>query len=164
MIEFMLLLMATPATKGLDKNGCPDMKTLEGRILFEEGKTCPKWIAEDNARKKAQKAQDENLAGVIGKPLSPKAEQQIKSLFFRILIDGSSAQYLFPLVSDEKVYCGFVNSKNRYGGYVGWSRFYADFDYDGSIKNVEILDNEEPNVATTFACDARGYPTSPLSM
>lgn len=164
MIETLFLLMVAPSSSGLDKFGCPDMKTLEGRILFEEGKTCPKWIAEDNARKKAQKAQNENLAGVVGKPLSSKAEQQIKSLFFRILIDGASAQYLLPMVSDEKIYCGFVNSKNRLGGYVGWTRFSAEFDYDGSITKVELLDDEKPEIVTSFICDSRGYPKSPLGM
>lgn len=50
MIELALYLAAASVQKGLDKNGCPDMTTLEGKMLFDEGKTCPKWQAEDKAR------------------------------------------------------------------------------------------------------------------
>lgn len=52
-------------------------------------------------------------------------ENIIKTSIKKDLIDPESAIFTFKKGKDENVYCGTVNSKNRFGGYVGDKRFVA---------------------------------------
>lgn len=52
-------------------------------------------------------------------------ENIIKASIKKDLIDPESAIFTFKKGKSEKVYCGTVNSKNRFGGYVGDKRFVA---------------------------------------
>ena len=54
------------------------------------------------------------------------------------LIDPKSADFRNILVSKSGVVCGEVNSKNRFGGYVGFRAFF----YDTATKDAEIDPNE----------------------
>ncbi len=42
------------------------------------------------------------------------------------LLDYPSARFR-DVRGDERILCGFVNSKNRMGAYVGWTRFAVTF-------------------------------------
>jgi hypothetical protein len=52
-------------------------------------------------------------------------ENIIKTSIKKDLIDPESAIFTFKKGKDENVYCGTVNSKNRFGGYVGDKQFLA---------------------------------------
>jgi hypothetical protein len=63
----------------------------------------------------------------------PTAENKAKKAVSSILIDPDSAK--FENVFKGKVansYCGFVNAKNRLGGYTGASAFI----YDGAVTSI----------------------------
>ena len=77
----------------------------------------------------------------FGPPPPPVAEIEpaIRQKMEMELIDPFSAMYRFDEVPPKKVWwsnnpteihygwriCGFVNAKNRMGGYVGWQRFFS---------------------------------------
>jgi len=54
------------------------------------------------------------------------------------LVDPKSADFRNLFVSKSGVVCGEVNSKNRFGGYVGFRAFF----YDAAAKDAEIDPNE----------------------
>ncbi len=73
-------------------------------------------------------------------------ENIIKASIKEDLIDPVSAIFTFKKGKSEKVYCGTVNSKNSFGGYVGAKRFIATM-YANDITNYSIdeyspLDND----------------------
>ena len=83
----------------------------------------------------------------FGPPPSEGYKENIKSAFDLILFDGASARYRFskpvksylraaPVYGTSLTFgwrvCGLVNAKNRFGGYVGWRRFFTFF-YDDAI-------------------------------
>lgn len=51
-----------------------------------------------------------------------------------ILIDPGSAQFRLSPARSTDHYCGFVNAKNRMGGYNGFEPFLVRFNPDGSVK------------------------------
>lgn len=58
--------------------------------------------------------------------LSARAKTDIIRQVKDTLIDGESARWRWPLHQPEwGVYCGFVNSKNRMGAYVGFVPFFV---------------------------------------
>ncbi|MCA0405307.1 MAG: hypothetical protein LCH39_04055 [Proteobacteria bacterium] len=78
-------------------------------------------------------SQDEEIA------LTEKA----KDLVSRSLKDPSSAQfrdvYLMPKPKGGKCVCGWVNSKNSFGGYVGFRRFISD-----GTADLTTMDEDSP--------------------
>lgn len=60
-------------------------------------------------------------------PVTVAEQQQIKKYFDNIFYDGPAARWQFAYKSDAVV-CGFVNGKNRIGGYTGWQPFLYDTD------------------------------------
>jgi hypothetical protein len=54
------------------------------------------------------------------------------------LIDPKSADFRNTFAAKSGVVCGEVNSKNRFGGYVGFREFY----YDPAAQDAEIDPNE----------------------
>lgn len=58
--------------------------------------------------------------------LTPRAKADIIRQVKDSLIDGESARWRWPLHQPKwGFYCGFVNSKNRMGAYVGFVPFYV---------------------------------------
>ncbi|WP_286434742.1 hypothetical protein ACDW34_09275 [Acinetobacter piscicola] len=78
------------------------------------------------------------VAGVLLTGCS-KTENEAKEAVLMSLKDPDSAQF-----QNVKGYCGEVNSKNSYGGYVGFKRFIS---IDGSV----LLENSEDVDSSTFA-------------
>lgn len=60
----------------------------------------------------------------------PENLQQVSRNYIgEILKDPASAQYRFDFTTtsgNSEAVCGAVNSKNSYGGYVGYKRFYVE--------------------------------------
>ena len=66
--------------------------------------------------------------------------------------DPESAKFLWmPVAVTERDgitdYCGLINGKNSYGGFTGYTRFYAQLSKDdkGSFNAAELRGIEEPN-------------------
>lgn len=74
------------------------------------------------------------------------------------MLDGLSARYLWPAHREKAGwYCGFVNGKNRMGGYTGYRRFLATYSLPGF--KIESLTMEKTVVDPI--CDGAGYPAEP---
>ncbi len=56
-------------------------------------------------------------------PLDEKEKTQFKELVSQRLNDPDSALFRWPANRPGRVYCGWVNAKNRFGGYVGYRLF-----------------------------------------
>lgn len=61
-----------------------------------------------------------SLALTVGQPLPETFEQTIRADMVRRLRDPQSAQYVFPEVRNDALYCFWLNARNGYGGYVGY--------------------------------------------
>ena len=82
-------------------------------------------IAEESAIKAAKEAQDQAEREVNNKKIDLifAGERQIISK----LKDGSSASFSNVFISTSDFVCGEVNSKNSFGGYVGFQRFISAY-------------------------------------
>lgn len=85
------------------------------------------------------------LLGVAG---CSKVEKDSKEAVLSTLKDPDSAQF-----QNIKGYCGEVNSKNSYGGYVGFKRYVS---IDGAV----LLENSEDVEPETFAIIWEAHCTS----
>ncbi len=56
-------------------------------------------------------------------PVTAAQQAKAKAFFDKTLFEGPTARWQFAYVRRDFV-CGFVNSKNRFGGYVGWTPFF----------------------------------------
>jgi hypothetical protein len=66
------------------------------------------------------------------RPPTTAEQQRAKEAFDLIAFDGPSARWRFEVVKGGELVCGLVNSKNRMGGYVGWTPFIFNL-RDGSF-------------------------------
>ncbi len=67
--------------------------------------------------------------------LTDKEKDVIRNAVGAGLKDPGSAQYEFLPFVGQKVYCGRVNAKNSYGGYVGFVPFSTDL----TVRDGEIV-------------------------
>ncbi len=73
----------------------------------------------------------EQRANFHYRPLSPAERESLRRSVSMTLKDPDAAQFKWiPVIADGPSgkpigYCGLVNGKNSYGGYVGYTRFYA---------------------------------------
>lgn len=65
-------------------------------------------------------------AGNGGSPVSAADQSRTKQHFNRTMFDGPSARWQFAYKKGDFLICGFVNGKNRFGAYVGWTPFLYD--------------------------------------
>lgn len=75
-------------------------------------------------------------------PPPPNLQQFIRDQVGLQLLDGSTAQYRWPDYNPKGTvyvtYCGFVNAKNAYGGYVGFRPFKIEIILD-SKKDFDVM-------------------------
>ncbi len=86
------------------------------------------------------------------RPLNDTEKAMIANAVSGTLKDPASAQFKWaPLVVNTRDgvtdYCGLVNAKNSYGGYVGYAPFYVQivFDEHGKIKLAELRGLTNPS-------------------
>lgn len=111
-------------------------------------------------------------SGLGHQPPSAQMKSAIMQAADAKLIDGASARYKWP--NEDRggvVYCGWVNAKNRMGGYTGWSPFISVGGHedgpkgDGSYAVGQIYigsDNNEgaDNAIIAKFCPAAGFDTA----
>lgn len=101
------------------------------------------------------------------RPITDAEKDVIRQAVKKKLIDPGSAQFRWnPQVLDSVTYCGFVNSKNRMGGFVGYSLYqilltekdrtaiFVQMGTPGSI-SAEVADE---------LCAEHGYGIDPTAM
>ncbi|WP_153003889.1 hypothetical protein [Aureimonas ureilytica] len=90
-----------------------------------------------------------------------KDNSAIADAFEKVLKDPDSAR--FPVIYARKAqsgliyYCGFVNSRNSYGGYVGNQPFFAMGD-DRFVSVQKIGGTEIEKIVVTEMCRRKGFP------
>lgn len=151
---FVTILLALLAFEiGRDADGCPDSETSYGRLLIEAGETCPRIDKERKQEAALEAKRQAVVARFTTRVVSPALKSAIIRKMNLIAIDGPSVRYLWPSQKHPYVYCGFVNGKNRMGGYTGWITFSAQLNDMGGL--------EELNVDTPEGCSSFGYAETP---
>ena len=80
------------------------------------------------------------------------------------LKDGESARYRWPeQVANDMFVCGWVNSKNSFGGYSGYFPFVAAVvkSHVGIIIKISTSDDESSTVRTTCQDDGINIDSIP---
>ena len=78
----------------------------------------------------------ESKQAKIDKITTDKAFEFVRNVASSDLVDPSSAQF-----RNVKGYCGELNSKNKFGGYVGFNRFIV-------LNDKEVIFEDEQNIST----------------
>lgn len=103
------------------------------------------------------------LALLAAAALSPPLKAEVTRAVEAQLVDPGSAQFKLGPVKSTDRYCGFVNAKNRMGGYNGFEPFLVHFNPDGSVKIVVFPGTFDPGLvnearqAILTACAEGGY-------
>jgi len=97
------------------------------------------------------------------RPITDAEKAMIRQAVKKKLIDPGSAQFRWNTrVSHSVVYCGFVNSKNRMGGYVGFTAYEVMVDRQtNSIALVDLQEDDGDLYVITKMCGERGYNLDP---
>jgi hypothetical protein len=82
--------------------------------------------------------------------------------------DPAAAQFRWPLMPDIEfsvTYCGLVNGKNSYGGYIGFSPFMVQLSLkNATVSGATLIDVAEPGTiderALTAMCSKKGVDLS----
>jgi len=95
------------------------------------------------------------------KDFTPAQKKNIEDAVKEKLIDPDSAKFKFPTYKGGLFYCGLVNSKNRYGGYAGFSVFQvAAMSGESGSTSFYVLgvgDGDSGNEALKTTCAEHGY-------
>ncbi len=86
--------------------------------------------------------QEERQTAQAGK-LPKDYKSQIDARFAQTLIDPDSRQIQYLTFPYGGLVCGYINAKNRLGGYTGREPFYAIFSSDGELFRLVQLSPEE---------------------
>jgi len=104
------------------------------------------------------------VAPVHATEISDDAKEVIRYEIRRRLTDPDSAQFRWLDRPDNgtAVYCGFVNSRNRLGGYVGFVPFVTFLAYDTKWTAVvfDIGDTDFKYRLVTTHCTNQGFDMS----
>lgn len=93
------------------------------------------------------------------KPLTLTNKKQIAAAVRAELKDPDSAEFRWPIPKDKNIYCGWVNAKNSFGGYIGFQPFAViggvgvktDAPRDFFVYGVRIGSPDEPGVQAVCA-------------
>ena len=153
----LLALSGTLSNAGAEAIDCPPRGSPQRDRLKFAGEICKDEEAELKATRAKVAAAERAFKR---RPLPPAAQAQVRRYFNLQMIDGESARYLWPEQRDPFVYCGFVNAKNQFGGYVGWRLFWAQF----PVENGDDLHISTAGSSAVMdevgrkACEKEGYP------
>jgi hypothetical protein len=104
-------------------------------------------------------------SAAMGTPavLSPAQQTEVKQLIAKDLRDPESARFgSFKAAWDQQhlVVCGWVNSKNGFGGYVGDTKYVARFTEGGdkrlSLALLRLGDNLDGSLLLWMMCGKAG--------
>lgn len=102
-------------------------------------------------------------ADATPRPPSPKVQAAIKRHAETKLKDAVSAQWKWPAAQGEgKFYCGWINAKNSFGAYVGWTPYAAIIEKDVVTLFRVFGSNAVADDAFKSSCEAQGYNLSAI--
>ena len=124
-----LLMLATfaPLLFLAQAADCPDPDTAVGQFRIRQGELSCEEIAEREAKDQ-----------IPPRSITAAEKQRIMAHFDQILVDGPSARWQWGKVVRGHVACLSVNSKNRMGGYAGWSRYTFDLETGEETRTAEL--------------------------
>lgn len=94
-------------------------------------------------------------------PLTEADKAAIRQAIKRELTDPDSAQFRWnPERRDSVIYCGFVNSRNRFGGYAGFTLYEVMIDQRG-VFLVQLVRDDTDAIVVETMCSQRGYNLDP---
>ena len=129
-----LLLAGSPASSQVE-SGCaePNDRTVLGQDDLQNGAPCRRWR---NAQEQAARTARPRAPS----PISPALQAAIRSYMEVSLIDSTGTRWFWPTSRHNQFYCGWINGRNRMGGYVGWKKFLATFQSDTSnvVRDVSV--------------------------
>jgi hypothetical protein len=109
----------------------------------------------------------ELLSAAERRELTPIEKASLTGALAQTLKDPNAAQFKWvPVIMLEREgifdYCGYVNGRNSYGGYVGFQKFYAQISKNdkgqftrGLIRT--IASDDVGTMATDGLCEKHGY-------
>ena len=135
MLELLAPLLMQAATAD-----CPSENDATGRYRIRWGETS----CEELAAKK-----------IKPRKITPAEQRRIIGHFDNILVDGPSARWRWGNVVRGHIACFDINSKNRMGGYSGWSKYSYDLKTGEETSFAEVqalLDRLEVERAAGDIC------------
>lgn len=100
-------------------------------------------------------------AGDYPRPLTQAERAVIMKKADEVLFDGPSARWQWPdKLNDKDSYCGFINAKNRMGGYTGWRPFYYGLGRFGILEDDEGKPSSN-RIMYELICGVGGYNPKP---
>ena len=119
-----MLSTILPIVLAAQASGCPSPDDATGRFRIRNGERSCVEIAKDEIAPRA---------------ITAAEKRRIIDHFDLLLVDGPSARWRWGQVVRGHVACFRVNSKNRMGGYAGWSRYTFDLE-TGKESDLDKLD------------------------
>lgn len=120
-----MLAFLTPLTLLAQAPDCPTDETAYGRMRIRTGEaSCAEQAAEIAKQQ------------IPPRKTTQAEKQRIIARFDDLLVDGPSARWKWGDVVRGSVACFSVNSKNRMGGYTGWTRYSFDLE-TGDAQNLD---------------------------
>ncbi|MEL7683285.1 hypothetical protein AAG594_03020 [Citromicrobium bathyomarinum] len=108
---------------------------------------------------------EERAAPQLHAPFTEEERAIIRKAVSRELRDPSSAQFRWNERKKNAVYCGFVNGRNAYGGYVGFTLFYLIYSESRleayQVKLVDPQGTALDNYVPLTLCEKAGYNLDP---
>jgi hypothetical protein len=95
-------------------------------------------------------------APIAATPTPSALQAQIKQHFGPQLLDAASARWKWPAMRDGRVYCGWVNPKDRLGAYSGWTQYIVNLDNRGLVTDG-VLMTPSNSAAFGLVCQMKGY-------
>jgi hypothetical protein len=128
------------------------------------------WLSSGSAQ--GQTGNGSARADVIRAPasdtraLSAAEQKVVKDAITNVLIDPTTPLFkLGPQILTSSRYCGFVNGKNRLGGYAGFQSFSVEVARNiqgqiSGVNNVQIVTSQPdlPAIEAAKGCLQDGYP------
>lgn len=90
--------------------------------------------------------------------ISPAQQAAIKNHFYAQLLDGPSTRWKWPANGlSQGYYCGWLNAKNRFGAYTGWTGFVVLLGERSQVKTHWVNDVKDADMYKLFCSNIPGY-------
>ncbi len=158
----MSIIVALLLTIDSPMNLCadPDARIPENMRMLESGEPCRSFRKPLPSETPAS-----SLKRYYSKPISSQLKTKISYFYGRLAVDPQSSIYRWLPQTHPEYICVWINSKNRYGGYVGWEMQLFRIEKDGSIESgLHVKDRVAKIVPSTTPeiCETLGHdPTLP---
>lgn len=116
---------------------CGPKGSMQNQESWFPGRVCKEDIAEQEklaADKAAFRAMAEKFRA---RPFPLKHQAEVKAMMNARLPDGPSTRYEWGEWTHPLIYCFRANTKNRFGGYIGWQTFAVQTSASGEVIGMD---------------------------